>query len=409
MLTRTMSIPGGPRPYEDWRVACLGVLAVLMLMPVTMPVTVLRAFVQERFGVSEFMTSLFMSINMVGAVLSAPIAGALADRFGRRRALIIAALLADAVLLFSLTLDLPFPVFMGLRLFEGAAHIFALSLLLSVAAHARGEAQRGRVMGIVGGGITLGVAIGAPLGGAIGRTDPLIPFYVGCVVVTLGALLTWTILLEVEAEARQETSLARIVAALREQKLLLAPLAFAFVDRFTVGFYTTTFSLFLSRIHELPSQQIGLLIGAFMLPFALCSYPFGRLSEKSSPVWMVCGGSVLYGIGTALVPWWPESTLLVLLVLLGIASAVMFVPSMVLITQLASNQARGTALGAFNAAGSLGFIVGPVTGGLISQWVAGSSGWESGYRAAFAVAGASEILCVAVTLPFLLKLVRSRS
>ena len=255
MLTRSMSSPEGPRPYENWRVACLGLLAVLILVPVTMPVTVLRAFVQERFGVSEFMTSLFMSVNMVGAVLSAPIAGALADRFGRRRALIIAALLADAVLLFSLTLDLPFPVFMGLRLFEGAAHIFALSLLLSVAAHARGEAQRGRVMGVVGAGITLGVAIGAPIGGLIGHTDPLIPFYAGCAVVTLGALLTWTILLEVEAEARQETRLVRIVAALRERKLLLAPLAFAFADRFTVGFYTTTFSLFLSRIHQLPRSR----------------------------------------------------------------------------------------------------------------------------------------------------------
>ena len=83
MLTRSMSSPEGPRPYENWRVACLGLLAVLILVPVTMPVTVLRAFVQERFGVSEFMTSLFMSVNMVGAVLSAPIAGALADRFLR--------------------------------------------------------------------------------------------------------------------------------------------------------------------------------------------------------------------------------------------------------------------------------------------------------------------------------------
>ncbi len=122
---------------------------------------------------------------------------------------------------------------------------------------------------------------------------------------------------------------------------------------------------------------------------------------------MVCLGSLIYGFGTVLVPYWPVDTLFVLMVALGVASAVMFVPSIILTTNTAPEPIRGTALGAFNAIGSLGFIVGPVTGGLVSQTVAASSGWETGYRAAFAVAGGAEILCVAVTLPFLLRLVRS--
>ena len=59
--------------YTGARLALLGVLALLMLLPVTLPVAVLRALVHERFGVSELLTSLFMSINMVGAVLAAPV------------------------------------------------------------------------------------------------------------------------------------------------------------------------------------------------------------------------------------------------------------------------------------------------------------------------------------------------
>jgi len=91
---------------------------------------VLRELVAERFGVSELLTSLFMSINMVGAVLAAPLAGALADRFGRRPRWIAAALVLDALCFFGLTRDVPFAVFLGIRFVEGAAHIFALSLLL---------------------------------------------------------------------------------------------------------------------------------------------------------------------------------------------------------------------------------------------------------------------------------------
>jgi MFS family permease len=391
--------------YEGARLALLGVLALLMLLPVTMPVTVLRALVHERFGVSELLTSLFMSINMVGAVLAAAPAGALADRFGRRRDWIVAALLADATLLLALTLPVSFPVFLFLRFLEGCAHIVALSLLLSLAAAASSEARRGRVMGLVGAGITLGVAIGAPLGGVIGRSDPLLPLQVGGAIVAAAALLARLGLVEVGGgEARP--SMATILRTLRANPLLGAPLAYSFVDRFTVGFYTTTFSLYLSRVHELPAPRIGALIAIFMLPFALLSYPFGRLAERHSRVAMVAGGTFVYGVGTATLAFWPVGALYGLMGFLGIVSAVMFVPSLVLATDVAPREIRGSVLGAFNAAGSLGFIAGPLAGGFVSQTVAHRASWEAGYQAAFAVAGLSAIACVLITLPFLLRLVR---
>ena len=47
-----------------------------------------------------------------------------------------------------------------------------------------------------------------------------------------------------------------------------------------------------------------------------------------------------------------------------------------------------------------------MSGGAISQLVATRADWLTGYRAAFAFAGASELLCVAVALPVLLRLRR---
>lgn len=394
------------RSYEGWRIGLLGLLALLMLAPVTLPVPVLRGFVQERFGVSETLTSLFMSINMIGAVIAAPLAGAVADRLGRRAPIVAAALAADAALLLALTAPLPFPAFLAVRFLEGCAHIVALSLLLGLAATSRPPEQRGRVMGMVGGGITLGVALGAMLGGVLGGRDPLLPIRLGAAILLGGALLAALTLRETGG-ATERPSLREIVAAVSRHRLLLAPLAFAFTDRFTVGFYTTTFSLYLSRIHDLSARSIGTLIFCFMLLFALASYPFGRLAERTSRTLLICAGSLVYGIGTAFVPWWPIGSLAVLMLALGVASAVMFVPSLVITTDTAPDEVRTTSLGAFNAAGSLGFIAGPLTGGLVSEGVAATSSWETGYRAAFAVAGASEIACVAIALPFLLRLVRA--
>jgi len=403
-----MSSPGAPdrQPYAGAGVLILGLLAFLMLVPVTLPVTVLRGLVYERFGVSELLASLFMSINMVGAVLAAPLAGALADRRGRRVDLIVVSLFIDALLLHALTWSLPFAAFMALRFLEGCAHITALSLLLSLASNARADAMRGRVMGLVGGGITLGVAVGAPIGGAIGGEDPLVPLHVGSGVVAIAAILAWAKLEETPTLA-ERPSLRHIVGVLRENRLLFAPLAFAFADRFTVGFYTTTFSLFLSRIHEFPPARIGFVIAIFMGFFAALSYPFGRFSERTSRVAMITLGSLVYGVLTVAVPWTPATFLPGLMVGLGVASAVMFVPSLLITSDAAPAAIRTTAMGAFNAAGSLGFIVGPVTGGLVSQVIAAGSGWETGYRAAFAIAGVSEIACVAIGLPFLIRLVQA--
>ena len=390
------------------RLAGLSVLALAIMVPVTLPVPVLRELVQERFAVSEFLTSLFMSFNMVGGLIAAPIAGAVADRLGDRRWLLVGALAVDTLCFWALTAPVPFELFLAIRFFEGCAHITALSLLLTLASQAFPAARRGRVMGLVGGSMMFGIALGAPLGGVLGRQGPLFPLQVGAGLLALAAISARPLVRETGGRS-ERPGFRDIVTTLRTNPIILAPLMFAFTDRFTVGFFTTTFALYLRRIHDLSSSEIGLLIATFMIPFAVFSYPFGRLAERRSPVAMLCIGSLLYGVGTAAVGFTAPPALFGLMLATGAAAAVMFVPSMLMTMQVVSDQVRATALGAFNAAGSLGFILGPLAGGAISQFVAGRADWLSGYRAAFAVAGASEVLCVAIALPLLLQHVRRRS
>ncbi len=384
----------------------LGLIAMLILLPVTLPVPVLRSLVHDRFAVSEFQTSLFMSINMIGAFLAAPIAGTLADRFGNHFRTIIIALLLDAACFFAMTADMPFALFMTIRFVEGCAHIFALSLLLAITADSATEGDRGRAMGLVGAGLTFGVAIGAPVGGQLAKLGTLIPIYSGGIVVCLAAILTIFLLPRTQGKSNRP-GLRGILSAVQKDRAMLVPLAYAFVDRFTVGFFTTTFVLSMKRLHDLQPANIGLLLGLFLLPFSVLSYPFGRLSQRYSRTWMLAGGSALYGIGLITLGTWPPAFLPYGMLLLGTLSAVMFVPSLVMITELASPAIRSVAMGGFNAAGSLGFVLGPIVGGWVSQSVAAEWGWPAGYRAAFAVAGAAEILCVILTLPLLLRLIRS--
>jgi MFS family permease len=387
------------------RLLALGVLALLSLVPVTLPVPVLREMVLERFSVSELATSTFMSINMVGAIIAAPIAGALSDRFGLRRPFIVGALLVDALCFWVLTWPVSFPVFMVVRFLEGCAHIFALSLVLAHASALATEGQRGRVMGMMGAGLLLGVALGAPLGGALGRLGPLGVLRTGVVLLLVTAALAAVVIgRSPSVGGHDRPGWREIVATLRDRPVVVVPLVYAFVDRFTVGFFTTTFSLYLKRIHDVSPAQVGMLLGAFMLPFALLSYPMGRLGERISPVRMLAGGSLGYGVATMTLGAWPVGGLPLLMLSLGILAAVMFVPSLLLVVDAADPRARATVLGAFNAAGALGFIVGPLVAGGVSQWVAASHGWETGYQTAFVVAGLSEVVCVVATIPWLRRL-----
>ncbi len=384
------------------QLAVLGLLAMSIMAPVTMPVPVLRELVSERFAVSEFATSLFMSVNMIGALLMAPLAGVFSDRWGRKRRLLVVALAIDASCFFGLAAPAPFWGFLAIRFAEGCAHITALSVLLMFASKALPDKQRGRAMGVVGGSMMLGVALGAPLGGLLGQSATLLPLLTGGALAFAAALLAAATVAD-DHGYDHRPGMLEIASALRAHPRLGIPLAFAFADRFTVGFFTTTFSLYLRRIHSLAPAEIGVSIAVFMIPFALLSYPFGRLAERVSIPLLLCGGSVIYGLGTAAVGFVGPPYLNGLMFFIGISAAIMFVPSMVMTTQIAPDEIRATALGAFNAAGSLGFIIGPLAGGAISQAVAAQSDWAIGYRAAFIVAGISEMLCVAIALPFLLR------
>jgi len=395
--------PRGQHDLAGWRLLAAGALTALVLVPVTMPVAVLRGLVHDRYGVSELATSLFMSVNMIGGALSAPFSGALADRLRSRRALVVGGLLLDAALFLLLSVAPGFGTLLGLRALEGVTHFLALSSLLALLSES--SERKGVVMGMAGAGITFGVALGAPLGGWIGREDPLRCFEAGAAILVIAAIGAALLLAEPPTQ-RVRPSMAQIADLLRQNGALAAPLAFAFVDRFTTGFFTTTFSLYARRSLDLTPPQIGLLIALFMLPFSLLSYPVGRLTERRSRSALMAGGSLVYGVLTASLGWWPGPALPVLMLGLGVTAAVMFVPSLVLTTDLADPRSRGTALGGFNAAGALGFLLGPLVGGVVSQSVAGVASWEAGYRATFFVAGLSELVCVAAALPLLLRLRR---
>jgi MFS family permease len=378
------------------RTLALGFVTFLLMLPETLPVPVLKGLVVERFGVSGPAATWFMAANLLGALLTAPLLGLWVDRRGRRRGLCLVALGVDALLMQALAHPHDYVSFLALRMAEGAAHIAALTLVMSLAADAAGE-RRGRTLGSIGAGLTLGVALGAAIGGQLGKRDPLLTLHAASVVLLFATLLAaW--LLPADTPVTARPGLGTQLRALQNEPRVRTPLLLAFVDRFTVGFFTTGFPLLLGKVHHVDPPRIGMLLSAFLLPFAVLSWPFGRAAETWSRPALVATGSLVYGLGVMLVGVLPVAALWWLMPLLGIASAVMFVPTLVWLLERAPGVGRTTLMALFHGMGSFGFLVGTLACGALIRLGGTADDEGHAYALAFTVAGLSEVAGAALVV-----------
>lgn len=394
-----------PRSRNVW---IIGAAALMTMLPVTLLVPVLREILADRFAASTFWTHSFMSINMIGAIAALPLIARFSDRAGSRRMVIATALLLDAVLFLGMSRAASLPVVLALRALEGATHMLAISSLMAMAADGSAPNRRGRMMGLIGSCMMFGTAAGTRLGGVVWRTWPGWTFEAAAMIAMFTAVFVAVVLPSTSNRATPRKRL-NVVALLRNHRELFVPYAYTFIDRLCVGFVISTFVLFLAECHGLDPDGRSRLLALFLVPFALLVYPAGRLTDRIGGLVPLAFGSIAFGLLFACYGIIPARWLPVAMVASGVLSALMFAPTLALTAELAPPGRRGAAFAGFNAAGSLGFVCGPILGGAVCQLLSGRLGTAGAFQSAFVVAGATEVACAVLTLRLLLKLQRGGS
>jgi MFS family permease len=376
----------------------LALLVFLQMLPATLLTPAIRPLFAELHGGHEGAMHAFMALNMLGGLLAAPWLGRLADRSARPRRWLGWLCLLDALLLLLVAAPLATPVVLGLRLLEGAAHVGAATLLLGEAAALRRALGQDRVMGLAGGALMLAIALGSALGGLTVGLDARAPFVFGAL---LAAVVGWHALLSsAPAVARERPEPAPETLPARA---LAVPVAAAFVERFSVGCIVVTFGLFAHRVHLLPDAAVGYLFSLLTLPFALLMYPVGRLSERVPRALLMGGGALLYAAALFGLGQVSTAVLPAMMLLAGVASALLFAPTLAYAAAAAGPTQRARAMAAVNAAGCLGMLLGPTVAGPLCA-VFGRAGQQAfGYRVVFAVAAASVVAWALACLPWLLR------
>jgi MFS transporter, DHA1 family, solute carrier family 18 (vesicular amine transporter), member 1/2 len=323
--------------------------------------------ISRRFGASPTVIGLlFASFGLTVLVTSVPM-GAVSDRTGRKVPLVGGLLaLAASTLLFAFAPRLSW--LFAARLVQGAADAVTWVVGFAVIADLYTSAERGRVMGLVMSGTTLGFMIGPTIGGWLYENGgPQLPYLVVAAFATVAAGgLAWIHL--PPPQNRQDAIALRTVVGAPAVAVCAAAVV---VGGGTLAMMEPVLSLFLSSEIGLGPARIGIVFGGGAVVTAVLHPLFGRIADRS-------GGRrlTLVGLGAigAVLPIlsliWSFESAVGLYALSVIAVAMMVTPSLAYMAEAVSSVGIGSfgvAYGLYNFAWALGLLVGPSAGGFLYE------------------------------------------
>ncbi len=333
------------------RPAVAAALAFLAMLSSTLLIPAMRPFFAAVHPDAESGLFLFMSVNMGGAIIGAPLVTAVADATGARRQLLVAMALLDGVLLLLVSLPLPLHVVLVCRVLQGAANVATMSLLMGM------TTERG--VPVAGAATVLAVAAGAPFGTLLLPFGPEIPMRVGAVLPVVVAVAVVLLRPGTMPRATRRPSLTDVLA--------VAPASiFIFAERLAIGLFIVPFSLLCHEVRGFDDRTTGALYAAFLVPFAVATALWLRLSL--TPVVSVVVGALVYAAGlVASARVDGVATVAIVLVVAGCGAACVYAPALKSTAQLLPSDRRSAGMGVVNAIGSFGMFLGSGMAGAITR------------------------------------------
>ena len=375
------------------RVIILIVFVVMLGFGIIAPILPLYA---RSFGVSYQTASLLISVFPFARLIFDPIAGPIIDRYGERRSAIVGVLIVGV----SAVLAGLAPNFLLAVLFRGAggggSAVFIASLysyLLKVVPSER----MARTLSVFYGSLNVGIIAGGPVGGLVAETfglaSPLL-LYAGLCFLSAGLYLRFMPDAPRRAEAVGQHGASSEVQAeavplwrrlARDAAVLLRMPAFVTVlvlnvafFWFVAGAYDTLVPLFAKEQLGMSTVGVGVVFTIAVAAEFLVLYPTASVADRAGRRRVVLPSMAALAVLGATLGWAQSPVALaVLMGLVGLASGAAASAPAAMLSDVAPPRDSGTAVGLFRFAGDLGFVLGPLVGGIVAGTL--------GFKAAFVV------------------------
>ena len=323
----------------------------------------------ETFGASPVQIGLITASYAVMQLLFAPVWGRLSDRYGRRP-IILVSLAGSAVSALLIGVAGTLLVLWIARVLQGIAGA-SYAAAQAYVADVTTKEERARGMGMIGAAFGLGFILGPAFGAIFSAVDERLPFFVAAGLAALNWLIAYRRLPESRRPGAAEAPAPRLAVLRRAlSSRELAPLVWmSFVATFAFVGMESTFALFGEHRFDYDAVQMGLL---FTYIGVLAAVGQGVLVGRFVRRWgegrVLIGGLVGTAAGLAVTAIAHELwVLLVGLLLLSIASGLVFATTTALISLAAHEREQGVVLGLNASVGSAARIAGPVVATLLFQ------------------------------------------
>lgn len=328
--------------------------------------------------------------TVVGIIVSLP-AGVLSDIIGRRRVILMAAIVFATAPFLYLVITSPWQLVL-VRIYHGLATAILGPVVMAAVADTF-EKGRGERMGWYSSATMVGRFLAPFVGGILifgedFRWVYLADGFAGVLALVAAIrlpLVTTTSSSVWEAFKQQRGKYGQEIAFILRHPGILATSGIEAVQYFAFGCLETFVPIYLNEKLGFPAWKIGLLFTAQILAATFTKPVMGRLSDRYGRVPMIVSGLVLGGISTGTILFSSNYlVILVLIALFGLGLATVTASTSALVADLSRSQGRGSALGILSSIMDIGHSSGPMIAGvLISTY---------SYQMAFGIVGAGLVV-----------------
>jgi MFS family permease len=349
-----------PTPHRD---VDLWLLFAVTLVAVGNVSSVAPAFprVVDVFGISRVEVGWVVTAYSLPGILSAPLAGVLADRLGRKRVL-VPTLFVFGVAGGACALARSFPVLLALRVCQGAAAAPLVGLAVTIIGDRYDGRARATAVGYNATALNVGTATYPALGGALAALAWFWPFALPLLALPVGAAVAWK--LDAPVVERAQT-LADYLTVARDRLTDRRVLGLLGIN---LGVFILIFGAFLTYVPALlderfgaPPVVAGVVLAAASVSSGLVATQLGRLSTVVSQDRLIQGSLAIDGVALGLMPLAPSPWGVgAASLLFGVAQGLNQPALQTRLTELASDASRGILLSLNGMILRLGQAVGPL-------------------------------------------------
>jgi MFS family permease len=326
-----------------------------------------------REGLSLPFIGLILAANRAVRVVSSPVVGALADRFGGRRTMLVGLTLTIVVMgLYALGIVTGHvgPLFLTGRLVHGLGSACVFVSAQALALRAGGREHGGGTAGLVRAAMVLGIPVGLTVGGLLSdRFGDAAAFEIAAVGVVLALVAAWARVPDLRAPIARRAPLGETLRAMGDRRLLAVG-GLNFVMSFAAGgMVLTTLALLVHSRHvsvfaRNEQGTAGMLMGLMTIVDTAVTPFAGRLGDRWHAHARVATVSLATLVPGLLTVGLSKGALgiAVGIAIIGLGTAGLGPSLLVIMGAIVPRERQGTGAGLLQFCGDVGGMLGPLVG-----------------------------------------------